>query len=146
MYLTKRPGSYLMRGANATVCLVPTRLLLHVFETYALAIGPLVSISMMGQPMVIVNTYKAAVDLFDKRGAIYSHRPELPSATFIGYTNVLPLMQYGERWREHRRLFSTIMGTRALVERFAPLQQASTHKFLLRLLKDPDNFVEHIKK
>ena len=103
------------------------------------------SISMMGQPLVVVNSHKVAVDLLDKRSAIYSDRPQMPSAEIIGYTNVLPLMQYGDRFRDLRRMYGSALGSRSLVERFAPLQEASAHRFLYRLLTDPADFVNHIK-
>jgi len=37
--------------------------------------GPLTYINVLGQPVLIINTHEAAVDLLDKRGKIYSDRP-----------------------------------------------------------------------
>ena len=59
---------------------------------------------------------------------------------------MLPFVQYGDRFREHRRLISQVVGSRSLVERFGPLQERATQAFLGKLLADPDDFVEHIKK
>ena len=36
------------------------------------------SFSVLGQRLVIINSYKAAKDLLDKRGEIYSDRPVVP--------------------------------------------------------------------
>lgn len=40
-------------------------------------IGDIVQLSVLGTPFVVLNTFKAASDLFGKRGAIYSDRPPL---------------------------------------------------------------------
>lgn len=37
------------------------------------------------------------------------------------------------------------MGTAQNLSRFLPLLEASTHHFLLRLLKQPDDFLQHIR-
>jgi hypothetical protein len=39
--------------------------------------GPLVYVEALGQPMLIINTQRIALDLLEKRGAIYSDRPYL---------------------------------------------------------------------
>jgi len=36
--------------------------------------GPLAYLNMMGQPVVVINNHKTAVNLLEKRGAIYSER------------------------------------------------------------------------
>ena len=101
---------------------------------------------MMGQPMLVINSYKVAVDLLDKRSSIYSERPRPPSAEYIGYTTVFPLLGNGENFRDQRRMITQTIGTRAQVERFWPLHKHVAHKFLADLLDDPDNFGGHIRK
>ena len=101
---------------------------------------------MMGQPVVVVNSLKAASDLLDKRSNIYSDRAQPPSADYIGYTKILPLIEYGDRLREHRRMISKVVGSRVQVEKFGGLQEHVTHKFLNRLLNDPTHFAKHIEK
>jgi hypothetical protein len=39
--------------------------------------GPLVYVEALGQPMLIINTQRIALDLLEKRSAIYSDRPYL---------------------------------------------------------------------
>lgn len=41
-------------------------------------LGPIVHINVLGQPLIILNTHKAAADLLERRAAIYSDR--LPTA------------------------------------------------------------------
>jgi hypothetical protein len=35
-------------------------------------------LEVFGKPMVVLDTYEAAVDLLEKKGSIYSDRPEFP--------------------------------------------------------------------
>ena len=96
--------------------------------------------------MVIINSFKMASDLLDKRSTIYSDRMQAESAKFIGYTDTLAVMSYGDRFREHRRIMARVIGSRAQVEKFGGLQEHATHQFLNTLLQDPAHFVDHIKK
>lgn len=108
--------------------------------------GGLVSIRVPGQRIVIINSYRTAVDLLEKRGAIYSDRPSLVSADIIGYSELTPAVTYGEHFKAHRKMLSQTIGTRSHVDRLAQLEIHEVRRFLCRLRKDPENFVEHMKR
>ena len=108
--------------------------------------GGLVQISMMGRPVVIINSVKIASDLLDKRSTIYSDRIRSESAKYIGYADIISSLPPGERFREHRRIMAKVIGSRAQVAKFGRLQEHVTHKFLDNLLRDPKHFVDHIQK
>ena len=98
--------------------------------------------------MVIVNSQEIAVELLDKRGALYSDRPRIQSTRIIGYTNTLPLVPYGDRFREQRRMLNRTMGTRALVDAYAPLEEQEARYLLFSLLRDSssgDHVLDHLK-
>lgn len=42
-----------------------------------LSTGPIVYLNAVGQPLIVLNTHRAAADLLDKRAAIYSDRPDM---------------------------------------------------------------------
>ena len=46
-------------------------------DLIAIMIGPISSITVLGQKIIIVNDVKIALDLMDKRSSIYSDRPIL---------------------------------------------------------------------
>ena len=117
-----------------------------LFSHRIFSIGELVSLSMPGQQLLIINSYKVAMELLDKRGSLYSDRPQPPSAQLAGYTNMMPLLAYGDRFREQRRTVNHLIGSRASVDNFAPLQEASTSTFLLWLLESPAEFEPHIRR
>jgi hypothetical protein len=40
--------------------------------------GDVMYLEVFGKPMVVLDTHEAAVDLLEKKGSIYSDRPEFP--------------------------------------------------------------------
>jgi hypothetical protein len=110
-------------------------------------IGDVVYINVMGQEMIILNSSKAAVDLFDKRSANYSDRPVvMMCGEIVGWNRSLALLQCGPRFREFRKYLSKCIGTRGSMERFTPLQEKEMAKFLARVMADPGSLVHQIRK
>lgn len=50
------------------------------FRIFSIFAGELVYLNVFGQGILFVNTYEAAVDLLEKRGAIYSDKPKMTMA------------------------------------------------------------------
>ena len=110
-------------------------------------LGDVAYINVLGQHMVILNSSKAAVDLLDKRSATYSDRPILMMCgELVGWNRSLALTQYGPRFREFRKFMGRLIGTRASMERFVPLQERETAKCLARIMADPGSLVHQIRK
>ena len=111
--------------------------------------GDLMSIVLLGQPMIIINSYKHAYELLERRSAIYSDRPHMIMAgDIVGWDQVLVLIRYGHQFRESRRLMARIMGSRKSVEDFVPIVEQQTGKLLLRLLQEstPDRLPALVRK
>lgn len=53
---------------------------LRVPATDSTPAGELVYLNVFGQGLLFVNSYEAAVDLLEKRGAIYSDKPKMVMA------------------------------------------------------------------
>ncbi|KAH8801472.1 cytochrome P450 [Xylogone sp. PMI_703] len=68
------------------------------------------------RPILVVNSAEVASDLMEKRAAIYSSRPRLVMlGDAIGQTGKNQVvLEYGDKWRDHRRLFHTAVGTQAI--------------------------------
>ncbi|KAJ4490596.1 cytochrome P450 [Lentinula aciculospora] len=96
-------------------------------ETY----GKLASVTVLGQPLIIVNSASVAKDMLDKHSAIYSDRPVIPM---------------GERFRNYRRLAHQLFGNASTMKSFHPVEELETHRFLKRLLSRPAEFSNHIRK
>ncbi|KAJ7678741.1 cytochrome P450 [Mycena olivaceomarginata] len=95
--------------------------------------GGLCSVTLLGQPIVILNTSSVMEDM-DSKGAVFSTRPRLPMA---GELVDMPRPFYGARFRTFRNM-----------RRFVPMAEAETHRCLKRLLSKPnaDSISAHVRK
>jgi hypothetical protein len=64
----------------------------------------------------------------------------------VGWKNTLALTPYGARFRAYRKLIFRVLGTRGNMERFYPLEEKETKKFLARVLARPSRFPAEIRK
>jgi hypothetical protein len=53
------------------------------------------SVTLMGQPFVILNDPTIATEILDKRGNLYADRPTLEMANMSGWGRVLGSTRYG---------------------------------------------------
>ncbi|KAI9451145.1 cytochrome P450 oxidoreductase [Lactarius psammicola] len=108
--------------------------------------GPVSSVCVLGQPIIIINSLKASEDLLEKRSAIYSGRPVLQFAgEMIGWNLQMILCPYGERFRSMRRLVARHIGTNVGIAKFRPAQEREAIYFLSRVSENPDNFIKDIR-
>ncbi|XP_006459503.1 hypothetical protein AGABI2DRAFT_116470 [Agaricus bisporus var. bisporus H97] len=99
----------------------------------------------MGQPFLIVNDYRVAQDLLEKRSAFYSSRPQAPMTGLVmGVKNIFITMPYGNGWRDHRRLFQQYFDTKYL-PRDQEKQLEFVQKSLLpNIFAAPEESSEHV--
>ncbi|CAE7183727.1 unnamed protein product [Rhizoctonia solani] len=96
----------------------------------------IIYMNMMGQPIIILNSAEAAVDLFEKRSAIYSDRVSpsmIKDPALLGWPGFIPLLPYNDLWRRQRRRMNNWLNIRA-VHQFDGLQQDTVRHLLGRLL------------
>lgn len=111
------------------------------------ASGDIVSVSVFGQTMIIINSAQTAFDMLDKKSSIYSERPVLQmGGELVGWKNTLVLLPYGERFRNFRKLFHQTIGTPRAMENFHPIEEKETREFLKRVLARPEDLAEHIRR
>ncbi|KAH9850080.1 cytochrome P450 [Lenzites betulinus] len=107
--------------------------------------GDIVSLSLLGQPVVILNSPKDAADLLEKKSAIYSNRASVPVAgDMIGWARAMILAPYGERLKEMRRMAAQVLASRTSVARFHPLLENETRDFLVKLRGGSDSLVQDL--
>ncbi|KAI0027537.1 cytochrome P450 [Vararia minispora EC-137] len=110
--------------------------------------GPLIHFNVLGQHIVVVNSFAHASEMLDR--AIYSDRPPLVMAAELsGYEDTLPLMPYGSRFRATRRLVHRFMGTRALVTKYgSQIEEEEARRVMRRILEDPspESLHDHLRK
>ncbi|KAJ7483556.1 cytochrome P450 [Mycena latifolia] len=98
-----------------------------------------------GTSVIILSSAEAAIDLLDKKSAIYSDRPRMPMVNeLMGWDFDLGFMKYGDHRRVHRRLFHHDFHAQA-AQLFRPDELNATHELLRRILHDPDAVMAHLK-
>ena len=121
--------------------------LLHRWMLTNLVVGEITYLNVLGRKMIILNSSKAAVDLLDKRSSIYSERRgRVLAGEIIGWQKSLGFMPYGSRFREFRKYMNRSIGTRASVEKYAPLLERETAKLVARVTADPGSLAQYIRK
>ncbi|KAF9004239.1 cytochrome P450 [Cyathus striatus] len=104
-----------------------------------------VSIKIFGDRIVILHTYEAAQDLLEKRSSIYSSRPRTLLLTELaGYGFAFGILPYGESWRTRRRIFSQHFHPQN-PQIHQPSEILYTNVLLGKLLRNPDQFLEHMR-
>ncbi|CAJ2502503.1 Uu.00g098970.m01.CDS01 [Anthostomella pinea] len=122
------------------------------FQKWAQEYGPIYSLILGTKVMIVVSSDQAVKDLFDKRSAIYSSRPETYIAQIVSGRHKVPpaglrvlLMPYGERWRMAHRIYHNILNIRS-AKSFVPYQDLENKQMLDGLLNQPEFFVDHIRR
>lgn len=118
-----------------------------VFSAWQKKYGDVISLTVLGKPLIILNSPKAAQDMLNKKSSIYSSRPHYTMACdLVGWKDVLVLLPYGDRLRAYRRMIHQVIGTRASVDKFNGTIEGEAQICVRRMLKDPDNFVGPVRK
>ncbi|KAJ7685994.1 cytochrome P450 [Mycena rosella] len=108
--------------------------------------GGIMSVTLLGQPFVIINDPAVATEILDKRGNLYADRPTLEMANMSGWDRVLSSARYGRHFKEYRKLIGRVIGTRGSMVKFYPVENYQANMFLKRVLENPKAFDEATRK
>jgi hypothetical protein len=64
----------------------------------------------------------------------------------VGWKDILVLLKYTDKFKSCRRMFQSVIGTRASVDKFRDTLEEEAALMLRRLLEDPKNFVGPVRK
>ena len=104
-----------------------------------------ISLDVMGNTMIILNSAQATSDLFEKRGAYYSDRPDMPMIVdLMGWDWTFALMRYGPRWKEHRRVFHSHFNQGTTEHQ--TIQLNLVQELLQLLARSPENYLSHMRQ
>ncbi|KAG2040709.1 cytochrome P450 [Suillus americanus] len=108
--------------------------------------GAISHIEVLGQHIIVLNSVKSAMDMLDKKGAVYSDRPVLlMGGELVGWKNALGLLPYGDRFRQYRKNIHQIMGNRAALDVYHPIEEIETRRFLKRVFSNPEQLQAHVR-
>ncbi|KAK2042897.1 cytochrome P450 [Colletotrichum somersetense] len=109
--------------------------------------GPISSITAMGTTMVILNDLDIASELLEKRSIKHSSRPlQVFAGQMVGAENLTVLLPYGDRFRVQRKKMGRIIGSRTSAAQYNKLQEAEVGHLLVHMLKEPDQYLKHLKR
>ncbi|KAF9557275.1 cytochrome P450 [Agrocybe pediades] len=125
---------------------VPVKMPWFKFAEWAREYGPIYSLNMAGQPIVVLSTFKTTADLLDRRSNLYSDRPRLIMASEILTGGIFMVFaRYGTVWRKMRRAGHEGFNFRA-AEKYKPVQAREAAFGALRILDTPDAWDTHLKR
>ncbi|KAJ3555828.1 hypothetical protein NM688_g2361 [Phlebia brevispora] len=104
-----------------------------VYNKWARQYGNVIYMYLPMQPVVILNSARAAFDLMEKRSSNYSDKLFMTIDEMTGWDWNFSILPYGQRWRDRRRVFHHYFNQNA-VAHYHPVQLRETRAFLQRLL------------
>ncbi|KAF8574681.1 cytochrome P450 [Ramaria rubella] len=105
--------------------------------------GDVVYVNSFGQSTIYLNSHEAAWDLLEKRSSIYSSRHDFPMMNdLMGYDWNFAFMKYGDRWRQHRKIFHHDFHAN-VVSQYKEKQLKHARILINNLGKSPEQFYKH---
>ncbi|KAF9456701.1 cytochrome P450 [Collybia nuda] len=116
-----------------------------LFYKWGKIYGDVIHLRLLGQPVIVLNSIQAAMDLLDKRGAIYSDRPPFLTFKLMGWKSVVTLMRYGTRFQRHRRMLQQCFSMKQCIE-YRTIQLGESRTLLQNLLANSDNRDDSVRR
>ncbi|KAJ7894312.1 cytochrome P450 [Mycena olivaceomarginata] len=105
-------------------------------------------LNVVGTSVIVLSSMQTAIDLLEKRSDKYSHRPPMPMVNeLMGWDFHFGTLAAGPQIgcrRNLRRQFYQTFNPTAVLKQY-PKEHTACHELLRRLVRDPENFVHHIR-
>ncbi|KAI0700095.1 cytochrome P450 [Cytidiella melzeri] len=125
---------------------MPTKMQSVQFTKWSQTYGPIFSLDIIGQHMVVVNSHKVAGDLFDRRSQIYSDRPRLIMAGEILTGGIFMVFaRWGNLLRSMRRAAHESFNPKA-VGKYELVQAKAAAEAACRIISQPDSWEDSLKQ
>ncbi|KAI6098051.1 cytochrome P450 [Pisolithus croceorrhizus] len=105
--------------------------------------GDIVYARILGQDIIILNSEKTSRILAEGRSAIYSGRYRSPLFKIYGSDRMTPVLEYGNEWKTHRRLFHLSLHN-DVVDKYDDLHLNYAHQLFRNILDDSTKLFEHV--
>ncbi|OAG01121.1 cytochrome P450 [Paraphaeosphaeria sporulosa] len=110
------------------------------------AYGPISSVTVLGQTIIILNDPKLAFELMRDRAFIHSGRPHQNfSCDVVGWKHSTAMCQHNDEWKLHRRNITKVTSSAVSVLAFDKVQEEEAARFLVNVLREPRKLFEHIR-
>ncbi|SCZ89951.1 BZ3500_MvSof-1268-A1-R1_Chr1-3g01685 [Microbotryum saponariae] len=115
-------------------------------EEWTRELGPIYTLKLGSQTVVVVGRAPVAMDLLDKRSAIYSSRPRLiMTSDLVSRGLRMTFMQYGDLWRRQRKLLHSLTSPKASSS-YEPIQSMESAQLVRDMIQKPKMFWGHCQR
>ncbi|CAK3873870.1 cytochrome p450 1a2 [Lecanosticta acicola] len=99
----------------------------------------IIYVSMLGQPVIVLNSLQAAIELLDKRGANYCDRPRFVLFEVMGWQATLTFLRWGPKFKLHRKVLQRAFTPTSCVK-YRSLQEQEAKTLLRGILNRPEEW------
>ncbi|KAJ6131842.1 hypothetical protein N7471_007057 [Penicillium samsonianum] len=100
--------------------------------------GPVIRLKLGWSNVIVLGTIPTTKDLFGKKGARYSSRPDMTMARDVMTKNMqTSTLPYGDKWKIHNRIHVSLLNPR-MSQKYRKLVQIESRRALFRLLNADD--------
>ncbi|KAL3459690.1 cytochrome P450 [Aspergillus heterothallicus] len=116
------------------------------FEKWAHEYGPVYSLMLGTQCLIVLSSDEAVKELLDRRSGIYSDRQEMYIGQVLCSGGLrLLMMGYGPTWRMFRKMVHGLLNV-VTSKSYVPYQMLENKQMLYEFLTQPDDFLKHIRR
>ncbi|KAI0113811.1 cytochrome P450 family protein [Hypoxylon sp. NC0597] len=126
--------------------LMPTLKPYKQFANWGKTYGPIYSLMVGSNPLIMLQSHKIAKDLLDKRGSNYSSRPDLYIMSDLSSRGLRQVaMKYTPTWRQIHRINHKILNAKAILA-YTPYQLLESRQMLIDILDSAAEHKRHIQR
>ena len=113
------------------------------FTKWAEQYGGLYTLKLGTGTAAVITDRRLVKELIDKKSSIYSERPVSYVAKLISGGDHILLMDYGQQWRDTRKLLHGTFMEKVCEEQHLQIQEAEARQMLRDYLLHPDDHMLH---
>ncbi|KAH6986623.1 putative cytochrome P450 oxidoreductase, partial [Ilyonectria destructans] len=118
---------------------------LHLqFQKWTEEYGPVVSLQLGTQTLILLGTATAVSDLLEKKSSIYSTRMDIMFREFGNELNIA-FRPYDDVWRRQRKIYHVRLNAK-LANNYLPYQNFETYQLLHDFLESPHEYRHHLER
>ncbi|RCI11825.1 hypothetical protein L249_7513 [Ophiocordyceps polyrhachis-furcata BCC 54312] len=107
--------------------------------------GPVSSVTVLGQTIVIINNRQAATYLLEHQWLKTSGRPQTTFVDMCGMSHFIACLSYVDDLRRRRKLMLQMLGTERRTEQYHDAMENSSKCFLNWALTSPEKIFKHLE-
>ncbi|KAG2151680.1 cytochrome P450 [Suillus bovinus] len=116
------------------------------FAKWGKKYGDILHVEVLGRHIIVLNSVKAAIDLLDKKGSIYSDRPVLQwLVNLLAGSTVWVFSLMVTVSAITARTYTVSSAVRTVMNVYEPMEEIEVRRFLKRVFAQPEQLQAHIR-